>query len=547
MRNNSTGDKICSFCAEGFYLKDVNANSSGIWKEPNNFCLPCPLNAECMIHTNLETIAIKPGFWRDSIYTKTIYPCRFPQVCVGSHAKVSRQQSKENGRYCKEGHKGPICEVCVESKKYFTSTVGECVHCPSFLRLALIPVILIIIAAIIAIVIYFKFFQQQLKTTLMIISSINLQAKFKVLISFFQVVVTLESVYGVPIHPEFKSWFNFIQIFNFRYFDFVAFPPECFGSIQVRLILSATWPYAMVLIIITGVLLYTLLLDKREKNRILYIKKMWAYSLYVTILVFYLMLSLVCNSIFSAIKCKSFNSHDMDKLTKSYLLADFSIECDKEESIWNIFWGLFVIWPIMVPVMFFILLWSIRTSVRSQRTTVLSEACRFLWRDYHRSMMFWEIFDILRKIMLTGCVMFIDREEGSNKIFRLIVAIAISTLYFGLLALARPFKRHGDLYLAFTSNVCLIGCFLVGIIIQICGKEGGICEGIILSSLTTSYEATLTAVIITTIMLSISILFIIVVTRNAMNAPCICLVQTNNRPNLEMPGDCKYHAFLSHV
>jgi len=373
----------------------------------------------------------------------------------------------------------------------------------------------------------------------------------KVLISFFQVIVTLEAVYGVIMDKKFKAWFNFLKVFNFKIWNNIAVPEECLGSMETQLIIYALWPYGAICIIIISVVAYTMIFHKREDGDKVLREKICSRSLHLTIITLYLVLPSVCNDIFKAIKCRSFDTDDKSYSRKSYLLADWNVECDRNISSYNdlikLFWSFFVLWPILVPSIFFTLLWSIRKPVRSQRTTVLSEACRFLWRDYNKNMMFWEVLDLFRKIFLTGFIMFIETEEGSSRIFRLIIAIVISTFYFGLLALARPYKRNDDLYLSYGSNMLLVFCFLLGILIQICGPEDGSCERFVSPFFDNAYQATLASVILTAVMLGITVLVIIFLVRKALNAPTVRLVSTNSLPNLELPHKCKSHAFISHI
>ena len=69
--------------------------------------------------------------------------------------------------------------------------------------------------------------------------------------------------------------------------------------------------------------------------------------------------------------------------------------------------------------------------------------------------MYWEFIDVARKICLTGLIIFIDSEGGSDRIFRLLVAILICVIYGIFLSRARPYKRNDDLDLAILSNLLL--------------------------------------------------------------------------------------------
>ena len=65
--------------------------------------------------------------------------------------------------------------------------------------------------------------------------------------------------------------------------------------------------------------------------------------------------------------------------------------------------------------------------------TVLTEACRFLWIDYNEYVPYWDIVDIIRKVFLTGFIMFLDPQEGSTKFSRLILATEVSIVYLSIL------------------------------------------------------------------------------------------------------------------
>jgi hypothetical protein len=103
----------------------------------------------------------------------------------------------------------------------------------------------------------------------------------------------------------------------------------------------------------------------------------------------------------------------------------------------------------------------------------LAKSCRFLWRDYEPEYMHWEVVDLLRKLFLTSMIIFVDVDSGSSKILRLVVAAIVSGGYLATLALARPFHRADDLFLACTANLLLTCSFVSGIVIHICDTVDG--------------------------------------------------------------------------
>ena len=205
-----------------------------------------------------------------------------------------------------------------------------------------------------------------------------------------------------------------------------------------------------------------------------YVKKT---AVSLAIVIFYFALPVVSRAISNAIKCQAFKTNDARGSYAgsytSYLVADMSIKCETGlgtaySKLQHVFWVSSVLWPILTPLAFLSLLIYVRPSVRSNRPTLLNNACRFLWEDYDESMMFWDVVDAMRKIFLTGFIVFIDPNEGSNKTLRLTIASIVSSLYLDILDMSQPFKRKDGYYLTFVSNDML---FSFGHYLQLCNND----------------------------------------------------------------------------
>ena len=135
----------------------------------------------------------------------------------------------------------------------------------------------------------------------------------------------------------------------------------------------------------------------------------------------------------------AYKTDDYKDETISYLVAEPSIVCDDGNEtysgLYRTFWFFFVLWSVLTPILFVILLVMIRQAVRNRRITPLAngmfssfayschhlntlseycslflsirniKACRFLWGDYTEAMMFWDILETIRKIFLSGYIM----------------------------------------------------------------------------------------------------------------------------------------------
>ena len=87
-----------------------------------------------------------------------------------------------------------------------------------------------------------------------------------------------------------------------------------------------------------------------------------------------------------------------------YLIIDLSIDCNSLEYLFHeIFlgWPTFVIYPVGVPVFFFALLQQARKSV------AWTKRLSFMFTTYKEQFWWFECYDLLRKLMVTGVILFI--------------------------------------------------------------------------------------------------------------------------------------------
>jgi len=556
--SSQLGSIDCRSCAEGYYLRIPFSGDIDIFNRPDVYCQECPEMGECTINTTTETMAINEGHWRDSLLTAKLFRCNNnANVCKGFNetdainGRRLTSETMDDSLYCKEGHRGPLCEVCTDEGNYFNDSEGECVKCP---RLRWEPIVIVISFLIGFILLrmaasHYTPLGVLLTQGAVLLSNYSPQAKFKLLISFYQVVGTLRSIYGVEIDEAFTDWFNFIDFLSFDYFtDWL--PTTCLGSMNIRLVVTVIYPF--IVIFIGCIIIYIHALITQEKNEDYNLKtKLWGRTLKFSIIFIYIALPGSSQRIFAAYKCQAYDTNDTTFITRSYLVADPSLRCDDSNaeyaSVLNLFWALFIIWPVLLPLLMFGLLWKVRHLVRAKRTTPLAEACSFLWRDYNEGYLYWEIIDLYRKLFLTGFILLIDKDEGSTRILRLLVATAVSLVYFGILLRVRPYKQAGNLDLAFVSNILLMLCFILGTVLHFCDDNGEVeCKRYIGRGFT-SYRASLLVVLISIAVLVLTVSFLVIFAINAIHTPSVRVISTGSKPNLELPGDCKFHAFFSHI
>ena len=158
-------------------------------------------------------------------------------------------------------------------------------------------------------------------------------------------------------------------------------------------------------------------------------------------------------------------------------------------------------------------------------------------------MMFWDIIDMTRKIFLTGVIACIDMKS-TTEILRLIAAGIISLIYLVFLTMSRPYKRAEDQYLAVISNVMLICCFFMGVVLNIC-DDGNCMDTIGLGS----YAASVIVIILTLVTLVLTVCSVTALVYVTISHPILTL-KSGEKPNLildDVALTCEFHAFFSHV
>ena len=514
-----------------------------------DICTPCPENAKCNFDTTLSTLGVPGKYWRDSQDTKVLYSCDGYERCVGNWDDTS------SNAYCAEGYDGPLCKVCVDESHYFSESNGECLKCPSP-SLIVLKTSAIILGAIFLIAV-----ARLCRNRFQSLRTHGFQTKIKILVSFYQVASVFQDVYGMRFDEDLSKIMDFVLRFTFGIVDAFPIPPDCMGSKKVQLLFILLSPIAVILLAEIGLVFMQRLLsrwkadkDSNEVSRSFSLSTLFSFEgrtryVNIIIIVLYLVLPGVSNSIFSVIQCEHFVTKDEpEKEFRAYLIDDMSIQCDRSSYDYHellvIFWVSVVFWLLLVFIFWALLLSRIWHPVRTNHFTPLANACRFIWIDYEPSMMFWDIFDMIRKIFLTGVIACIDMKSASTEIFRLFIAGTVSLIYVVLLAMSRPYKRADDQCLAVISNVLLTCCFSMGIILNLC--DDGVCEDVIGLN---SYSASVIMIILTLGTLVISVVFLTAVTYLTITHPTLEL-KSGEKPNLvldDITSNCEYHAFFSHV
>lgn len=220
------GSIVCAQCDSEFYLKLLQADLRAMLAlkprflmEQPDLCKECPPDAVCDAPgALLETLGVPIGFWRDSIFTSELHWCGEPSACLGSGLNMSRVATsaprtvpaaqaqgvgadRELSPSCADGHVGPLCQVCSAPDRYFRPSDRRCVTCPSTARFTILAACFLVVAALAAVGYRIRQLHKAWQWLGSISARLNLQAKLKIVVSFFRVCTAIGPVYGVELHP----------------------------------------------------------------------------------------------------------------------------------------------------------------------------------------------------------------------------------------------------------------------------------------------------------------------------------------------------------
>lgn len=112
------GSSRCDVCARAFVRDSADVMPTA------SSCRSCPTGASCPLNSTVASLQMQRGFWRLSTASAVIYECEDTDdgstPCTGGNS---------SGALCREGHSGPLCEVC-EAGLRFDRNNARCERCP---------------------------------------------------------------------------------------------------------------------------------------------------------------------------------------------------------------------------------------------------------------------------------------------------------------------------------------------------------------------------------------------------------------------------------
>eukprot|EP00936_MAST-01D_sp_MAST-1D-sp1_P001105 g1105.t1 len=149
--------------------------------------------------------------------------------------------------------------------------------------------------------------------------------------------------------------------------------------------------------------------------------------------------------------------------TTSYLVADYSIDCasaeHKNAEKWA--WAMVAVISVGTPIFYYVL--ARQNHVAISRGDPSSKYLAFLCRDYTVGCWYWETVEILRKLLLTGFIVFLKK----GTLLQVVVSMLIEIAYLASLVHKRPFIRNGDQKFALMTSLNLLVYMFTALLLEV--------------------------------------------------------------------------------
>ncbi|CAM9152478.1 unnamed protein product [Ascophyllum nodosum] len=460
----------CNPCDVDYYKTGDGAGS----------CLAC---GDGLVASGGATVCtLEEGFWRLTDTSTTVYECPNCDACAGGSDVSS---------YCAEGFSGPLCAVC--DSDYYSSGSYECLEC-SATNTASTIITIIVFAGVIGIFLVVlmrgaSMIEDKARESLedddaneetreMILTSLNariyqfvkqwkdtLVVRLKIMVTHFQVVTTFPVVLDLQWPDAFTRYSDKFSIISLDFWGILT--QTCFfrSDYLKQLVFTTILPIAIVLILLAN---YMRAMKKAGSDPT---KRRAAWDtasggVLLTAFFFYIITSTL---VLKAFDCQEFEDGSR------YLKADYSISCDSVtyDFIYGYSIAMAVVYPAGIPATYLIALVIRRqhinpnplnpeVSMQAREADPTIQKTKFLWGTYRPAVYFYEVWECVRKLFLTGLLVYF--EEGTST--QVVVAILLTLAGLRVLSGLRPYQREDENNLAEASIWVTFLTLFVGLLIK---------------------------------------------------------------------------------
>ena len=292
----------------------------------------------------------------------------------------------------------------------------------------------------------------------------GLMEKLKILITHFQISMSFPESFDIQWpdwHIDFSAFsflkVEFMQLMQFECLYRLRFYDSLFFTVVSAAVVLLTIPVVATICLSMQSIRWKL--GGREKTpsamraRSQFVDRMWNIFLFLCFFLF----PPVSTTLWKTLRCIELEPG------RWALWADLSVSCyDSEYYGWMIFaLAGIAVFTLGIPIFFILIL------LRNHRRLVLQTPhCKarygFLYQKYSDKAWYWEIVEMIRKVVFTSVVMFFAGGTSSQ----IVIAMAISFACLMLHMRVRAYREQSDISLQTVSQTCIFLTLFLGLLIR---------------------------------------------------------------------------------
>ena len=339
---------------------------------------------------------------------------------------------------CAEGYIGPLCAVCKPNYYKSRDNCNKCLSKPLVILQVLAVVVVVFI--VVALVVWTSKRKREESDERPLVDLIL--SRLKIVVGFYQVTYgLLEAFNYIKWPPSLSAISRIATIVQLNVLQFA--PIHCVSPILKMDAfdnMKAMMGVNMGVIVISFVV-YMLWkihisrrmnLDQEGKVKVLSQAKEVVYR--ITFFVLFVTYLSTCSRIARTLPLASHKlCNDLkETICIEYLKADYSIKCQGPEYDKDVIVSYcFIVYVVTLPTVAFVMLWRInrRQTNHQMHTGELNAGLRFLYEQYNANNWYWELVEIIRKLILTSGLILIGGESRSYIVLACIVSGTFATAF----------------------------------------------------------------------------------------------------------------------
>ena len=449
-------------------------------------CLQCPsVGLTC---TN-ETVELNPGYyWKwtseevrrlyenftkglqvqsdkyDRRFTRFLtslpkaYACPVAGSCLGGMTSS-----------CSEGYEGVLCAVCSEG---YHKVISSCQKCPTlgWMVAGIVLAVLLLFLIMVPLIFGKKMRDKSGRSVTDVVL-----ARLKIVIGFYQVMSGILEAFSYVQWPapllQLGTYAKFLQLNLLQIASINCFISNAKVNSYTSLLLSLAVIIAAVIISFTFFYMRRMYLCKRNfihvderENLISGTKEV---SFRYAFLFLFILYPAMCAQIFQILppSCQKICTGDQEKTCQSFLRSDYRLQCFTDtHNKFSILAFSLLSFVVGFPLLVFFLLWKYHYRKCNQgKQNEIEAGLSFLYENYSENCWFWEVLELVRKIILTSVLVLIGDESRTN----LGVAAITSGLYTLFFASYQPVSDRFEHWLHLVSLMATCANMNVGMLLKI--------------------------------------------------------------------------------